>query len=372
MRWRRPRCSRSSAASVTRKSRAPWPSGSWACRPACGRPRRRARGASAACSPRARVRAWSTRSSSVGVLPGTRRDHGGDRFAEARVGHADDDRVEDVGVALEHRLDLFGEHLLAARVDALRSAAEHGDRAVVLDHGAVAGDRPAHAVELDERRRGLLPRPCSSRPARDRARASRPSSPTGGDLAVVGDDRRPLVHAEARTLVGHVDRAVGAGLGRAERVEHDRVRQPLVDLGLDRRARGSHRPRRSRGRSAARSRAPSASTSGRAIASPTRLITSTCSRSTRSQISSASNRRPVLSTTVLPPKSAIDSVHCALPCISGASASVAAGRRRDVVGDLLRLRDRRARRSSRRRARRRRCPPARHITPLGMPVVPPV
>ena len=72
-------------------------------------------------------------------------------------------------------------------------------------------------------------------------------------------------------------------------------------------------------------RSASASTSGRAIASPTSEITFTPSRSTRSQISPASKRRLALSTTELPPKSATNVVHCALPCIKGASAKLIPG-----------------------------------------------
>jgi hypothetical protein len=46
------------------------------------------------------------------------------------VGDADDDGVEDGGMGLERRLDLLGEDLLAARVDALRPAAQQRDGAV--------------------------------------------------------------------------------------------------------------------------------------------------------------------------------------------------------------------------------------------------
>ena len=63
--------------------------------------------------------------------------HGDDRahpLAEALVGHADDEGVEDRRMALEHALDLLGEDLLAAGVDAGRAPAQHPDRAVGLDH----------------------------------------------------------------------------------------------------------------------------------------------------------------------------------------------------------------------------------------------
>ena len=59
-------------------------------------------------------------------------------------------------VGLEHLLDLLGEHLLAAGVDAHRAAAEQGERAVGLDRGVVAGDRVALAVDDEERGRRLL------------------------------------------------------------------------------------------------------------------------------------------------------------------------------------------------------------------------
>ena len=82
-------------------------------------------------------------------------------------------------------------------------------------------------------------------------------------------------------------------------------------------------------------RCASASTSGRAIASPTSEITFTFSRSTRSQISSASKRRLALSVTVLPPNSATNIDHCALPCMSGASARLTPGVRADVLHDVV-------------------------------------
>src|SRR5262249_3302680 len=79
-----------------------------------------------------------------------------DVLAPTRVGDADDRRVARRGVALQRGLDLFGEHLLAAGVDALATAAQHRDRAVGLDDRLVAGHRPAFAGRLDERRRGLV------------------------------------------------------------------------------------------------------------------------------------------------------------------------------------------------------------------------
>ena len=76
-------------------------------------------------------------------------DDGGDGLAELLVGHADHHGVAHRGVLLEHLLDLLGEDLLAAGVDAHRAAAEQGDRAVGLDRRVVAGDRVALAVDLE-------------------------------------------------------------------------------------------------------------------------------------------------------------------------------------------------------------------------------
>ena len=51
--------------------------------------------------------------------------------------------VDHAAVGLQHLLDLFGEHLLAAGVDAHRAAAEQVERAVGADLGPVAGHAPA-------------------------------------------------------------------------------------------------------------------------------------------------------------------------------------------------------------------------------------
>ena len=77
-------------------------------------------------------------------------DHRRHGLAETGVGHADNDCVEDVGVALQHRFDLFRIHLLTTGVDGLRTSPEHRDRAVGFDYCQVAGDRPTHAVHLHE------------------------------------------------------------------------------------------------------------------------------------------------------------------------------------------------------------------------------
>ena len=50
-------------------------------------------------------------------------------LAEAFVGDTDHEHVEHIGMRHEHALDLFGEHLLAAGVDAALAASEQRDRA---------------------------------------------------------------------------------------------------------------------------------------------------------------------------------------------------------------------------------------------------
>ena len=74
-----------------------------------------------------------------------RLQHGGDALAPARVAHAHHDHVEHLRVRLERGLDLLGEDLLAARVDADRAPAQQGDGAVGLDRREVTGDRVAAA-----------------------------------------------------------------------------------------------------------------------------------------------------------------------------------------------------------------------------------
>jgi hypothetical protein len=117
----------------------------------------------------------------------------------------------------------------------------------------------------------------------------------------------------------------------------------------------------------------SASAIGRAIASPTMEMMFTLSRSTSDQISCASSRRDVASTTLPPLCRPIIAAQCPLPCISGATGSVAGGAVRAiafvpissgaVIGGPPGLPP---------------CSPAkktsscRHMTPFGMPVVPPV
>ena len=79
--------------------------------------------------------------------PGAGSHDGGDPLAPPLVGDADDEGVEHLRVGLQRRLDLLGVDLLAARVDALRAAAEQRHRAVELEAGEVAGHRVALAVD---------------------------------------------------------------------------------------------------------------------------------------------------------------------------------------------------------------------------------
>ena len=76
----------------------------------------------------------------MGASPVAGLDDGGDPLAPALVGHADDDGVEHGRVGLEGGLDLLGEDLLAAGVDALRARGpSRRDGAVGLEDRHVAG-----------------------------------------------------------------------------------------------------------------------------------------------------------------------------------------------------------------------------------------
>src|SRR5690606_5445891 len=155
-----------------------------------------------------------------GRAAGTELDDRDHLLAPALVGHADDERVEDVGVRLERALDLLREHLLAARVDALRAAPEDRDRAVGLGPREVADHDVAHAAVLEEGASALL----RVVPVADR------HAPAQGDPADLPAARRQLptlvvehdrvgVHAEAHAaldaLAAGVD-ALRAALRRAE------------------------------------------------------------------------------------------------------------------------------------------------------------
>src|SRR5205807_8886590 len=85
--------------------------------------------------------------------PLSRLDHGDDSLPPALVGDADDHGVVHVGVRLHCGLDLLGEDLLAARVDAGRAASQDDDRPVRVDPGKVTEDGVPDAVDDRERRR---------------------------------------------------------------------------------------------------------------------------------------------------------------------------------------------------------------------------
>src|SRR5215469_652943 len=93
----------------------------------------------------------------VDGLPVTRLHERSDPLPEPVVRYADHHGIEDTAKRLERALNLLGEDLLAAGVDARVAAAKQGDGAVELQPGPVARDRVARAVDLGEQRRGLDP-----------------------------------------------------------------------------------------------------------------------------------------------------------------------------------------------------------------------
>ncbi len=101
-------------------------------------------------------RTCSMSSASVAGRGGVELDGGRHHLPEALVGDPHRHGVGHRGVELQHLLDLFGEHLLAAGVDHDRSPAQEVDGAVGVDGGEVAGDRIADAVDHLERGRGLV------------------------------------------------------------------------------------------------------------------------------------------------------------------------------------------------------------------------
>ena len=150
--------------------------------------------------------------------------HRGDGLAELLVGDADGHRVGDGVVGLQHLLDLLGEHLLAAGVDAHRAAPEQRERAVGLDGGVVAGHRVALALEHDEGggRLGLVLVVADRLPAAH----GHPAGLAGAGLhlaAVVGDHLGVLADGElgrgARAGRGAHRLAHAERLGRGEGVD---------------------------------------------------------------------------------------------------------------------------------------------------------
>ena len=119
------------------------PSGSRPCRTATARRRPRRRGAWAPCSRPAApcsgppARRASARSPGAGCTTAVT------ALPQRSSGTPDDQAVVDRRVGLEDALDLLGEDLLAAGVDAHRAPAQQLDGAVGVDGGHVAGDQPA-------------------------------------------------------------------------------------------------------------------------------------------------------------------------------------------------------------------------------------
>ena len=205
-----------------------------------------------------RVRQCSVSSSRVGRLARAGLHHGGHLLAPPLVGDPDHEHVEHLRVALERRLDLFGIDLLAARVDALRTAAEQGHRAVELEAGEVAGHRVALAVHLDERG-GRLDRVLVVADGHVAAPGHAPDLAELHRLVVVADHDRAGAHrdvdepagADRRALLDEAH-AVEPGLGRTDRLADEEVGQQVEQLVLhDRR---EHRGGGGRARRATRCR----------------------------------------------------------------------------------------------------------------------
>src|ERR1035437_6061140 len=93
---------------------------------------------------------------SHGVSPGLGMKYHHDLFTESGVGDTHDDGVEYAGMGFHRGFDLFGEDLLAARIDGGRAPAVHGNGAVGFDSGQVPGNRPTNAVSIYRERRRRL------------------------------------------------------------------------------------------------------------------------------------------------------------------------------------------------------------------------
>ena len=164
-------------------------------------------------------------------------DDAADRLAEPRVGKPDHHRVAHARMGLERLLDLLGEHLLAARVDAHRAATEQVDRAVGVDGGEVAGHAPSAAFEVSERlhRLHLVLVVADGQEAAD---GDHPhlAGPGLDPAPVVGEHGVVLGHHEPRRLggdAGHRDRRAETDrLRRAERVVQDRLGHVAEQAGL--------------------------------------------------------------------------------------------------------------------------------------------
>ena len=144
-------------------------------------------------------------------------------------------------VMLEGVLDLLGEDLLSARVDRDRVAPEQAQQALLVEAGAVARDRVAHAVHHRERLRGL--RLVLVVAERHGAAAGQPALLGGAGLEqprevglqhhVAGREREV---SRAGATPGHAElHRLRAALGGAQRVEDAHLGEQLEELLLERR-----------------------------------------------------------------------------------------------------------------------------------------
>ena len=130
--------------------------GSRACRSGAAASRRRGGARAAPCSRRSWCGSARPARRASGPRPGGAARRRRPAGPSARRPRPTTSASNTFGWRLQRRLDLLGVDLLAARVDALRAAAEQRHRAVELEAGEVAGHRVALAVDLDEGRGRLL------------------------------------------------------------------------------------------------------------------------------------------------------------------------------------------------------------------------
>ena len=169
-----------------------------------------------------------------------RLDDGGHLLAPTLVGRADHDGVEHVRMGAHRGLDLFGEDLLAARVDADRTASEEGDAAVRLDGGEVTGHHVAAAVHGDEHIGRLLgvvvvadrDVTCPGDLADD-ARAGLDRSQLLVEHDGLAEDADGGAALHGRGSFAHHGHPVVAGLRRAHGVGDEDVRKVLEEGVLD-------------------------------------------------------------------------------------------------------------------------------------------
>ncbi|MNY01311.1 hypothetical protein D3C86_1338390 [compost metagenome] len=71
-------------------------------------------------------------------------------MAPTSIGNTDHQGIGDARILVQYLLDLFGEDLLAASVDALRTATQHNNTAILLDPRHVASVGAALALDQEE------------------------------------------------------------------------------------------------------------------------------------------------------------------------------------------------------------------------------